>query len=158
MRHYLKSTVAFGIAVSMLAAPVAMAQQDQHNDQHSDQHAAPQHSTMQHSTVQHTTVQHTTMQQHSTMQHAPVQHSPMQHQYEQHQSIQPSPRQDQVSSHHWQHGQHYNGSRRVVSNWQYYHLRQPPHGYEWVQDGSQFVLIAVASGIIADVIANALSQ
>ncbi len=146
MRHYLKSTVAFGIAVSMLAAPVAMAQQDQHN------------STMQHSTVQHTTVQHTTMQQHSTMQHAPVQHSPMQHQYEQHQSIQPSPRQDQVSSHHWQHGQHYNGSRRVVSNWQYYHLRQPPHGYEWVQDGSQFVLIAVASGIIADVIANALSQ
>jgi Ni/Co efflux regulator RcnB len=157
MRHYLKSTMAFGMALSMLAAPVAMAQPDQHGDQHSDQHS-DQHAAPQHSTMQHTTVQHTTMQQHTMMQHAPVQHSPIQHQYVQHQSIQPAPREDQVSSHHWQHGQHYNGSRRVVSNWQYYHLRQPPHGYEWVQDGSQFVLIAVASGIIADVIANALSQ
>jgi Ni/Co efflux regulator RcnB len=157
MRHYLKSTMAFWMALSMLAAPVAMAQPDQHGDQHSDQHS-DQHAAPQHSTMQHTTVQHTTMQQHTMMQHAPVQHSPIQHQYVQHQSIQPAPREDQVSSHHWQHGQHYNGSRRVVSNWQYYHLRQPPHGYEWVQDGSQFVLIAVASGIIADVIANALSQ
>ncbi len=59
---------------------------------------------------------------------------------------------------HWEHGQHYDGSRQVVSNWQHYHLRQPPHGEEWVQNGNQFVLIAVTSGIIADVIANSVSQ
>jgi Ni/Co efflux regulator RcnB len=43
----------------------------------------------------------------------------------------------------------------VVSNWQYYHASPPPAGYEWVQDGNQLVLISIASGIIADVLANA---
>ena len=37
-----------------------------------------------------------------------------------------------------------------------HHLHQPPHGYEWVQSGGQYVMIAVASGIIADVVVNAL--
>jgi hypothetical protein len=54
----------------------------------------------------------------------------------------------------WHPGDHYDGQRYAVQNWGYYHLRQPPAGYEWVQDGSQFVLIAVASGIIADIILN----
>jgi Ni/Co efflux regulator RcnB len=62
------------------------------------------------------------------------------------------------SGHAWHNGDRYNGSRHSVSNWQYYHLRQPPAGYEWVQDGDQFVLIAVTSGIIAEVIANAMNQ
>ncbi len=55
---------------------------------------------------------------------------------------------------HWRQGDHYDGQRYAVQNYGYYHLRQPPAGYEWVQDGSQFVLIAVASGIIADIILN----
>jgi len=138
---------------SLLAAPLAMAQPDQHDGgQHEPPHAAVQHPPMQHSTMQHTTMQH------ATPQHMTMQHNTVQHQYVQHQNIQPAPRENTASYHHWQHGQRYDGSRRVVNNWQYYHLHQPPHGYEWVQDGSQFVLIAVASGIIADVIANALSQ
>jgi hypothetical protein len=60
--------------------------------------------------------------------------------------------------HHWHQGDHYNGNRVVVNNYSVYRLRPPPPGYQWVQDGGQFVLIAVASGIIADVILNAASQ
>jgi len=60
--------------------------------------------------------------------------------------------------HQWHQGDHYSGNRVVVNNYSYYRLRPPPPGYQWVQDGSQFVLVAVASGIIADVILNAASQ
>jgi Ni/Co efflux regulator RcnB len=62
------------------------------------------------------------------------------------------------SWHPWHQGDHYTGHRVVVNNYAYYRLRPPPPGYQWVQDGSQFVLVAVASGIIADVILNAASQ
>lgn len=62
------------------------------------------------------------------------------------------------SGHYWQHGQHFSGHRYVVNNWQYYDLQAPPAGYEWVQDGSQFVLVAIASGIIASVIIGAMNQ
>ena len=58
----------------------------------------------------------------------------------------------------WHHGDYYHGNRYVVRDWQHYHLRQPPYGYEWVQDGDQFVLIAIATGIITDVILNAMNQ
>ncbi len=63
-----------------------------------------------------------------------------------------------AGNHQWRHGQRYNGHRQVVHNWNQYHLRQPPHGYEWVQDGGQFVLIGIASGIIAEVLVNSLSH
>jgi Ni/Co efflux regulator RcnB len=33
-------------------------------------------------------------------------------------------------------------------------VQRPPAGYEYVRDGNQLVLIAVASGIIASVLAN----
>jgi hypothetical protein len=56
--------------------------------------------------------------------------------------------------HQWHRGDRYNGSRYVVHNWQHYRLRPPPPGYQWVQNGGQFVLIAVASGIVADIILN----
>lgn len=54
----------------------------------------------------------------------------------------------------WHQGDHYNGGRQTV-DWHRHHLRQPPPGYEWVQSGNQFVMIAVTSGIIASIIANA---
>lgn len=136
MKHYLKSSSAFIIALSMLAAPAAMAQQNPgHDDGNGPQHMQP-------------------MQQQQHMQ-PPMQpqHEPMQHEQMPPQHMQP-PHEQMSQNHHWQHGQHYTGSRRVVGNWNHYHLRQPPHGYEWVQDGSQFVLIAVASGVIADVLLN----
>ncbi len=58
--------------------------------------------------------------------------------------------------HSWHNGDRYTGGRVVVSNWQMHHLHRPPHGYEWVQNGGQYVLIAVASGIVADAVVNAL--
>ena len=56
--------------------------------------------------------------------------------------------------HQWHHGDHYYGNRYAVNDWHHYGLRPPPPGYQWVQDGGQFVLIAIASGIVADVILN----
>jgi hypothetical protein len=54
--------------------------------------------------------------------------------------------------HQWHHGDHYYGNRYVVNNWHHYGLRPPPPGYQWVQNGGQFVMIAIASGIVTEVI------
>jgi Ni/Co efflux regulator RcnB len=54
--------------------------------------------------------------------------------------------------HDWHQGSRYTGGRNVV-DYNRYHLRRPPGGYEWVRDGNQFVLIAISSGIIASVLA-----
>jgi Ni/Co efflux regulator RcnB len=35
-----------------------------------------------------------------------------------------------------------------------HHLRRPPEGQRWVQVGADYVLIAIASGVIADIILN----
>jgi len=44
--------------------------------------------------------------------------------------------------------------RYVVRDWRYFHLAPPPRGYEWVQVGPDFVLVAVASGLIVDLALN----
>ncbi|MGE4483107.1 RcnB family protein [Acidocella sp.] len=56
----------------------------------------------------------------------------------------------------WARGDYYNGHRHVVphGDWNRYHLRPPPSGYEWVRSGDQFVMIAITSGIIASIIAG----
>ena len=41
-----------------------------------------------------------------------------------------------------------------VQDWGYYGLRSPPPGYRWVYADGNFVLMAVATGLIADVILN----
>jgi Ni/Co efflux regulator RcnB len=58
----------------------------------------------------------------------------------------------------WHRGDRYDGPRDVVTNWDAYHLNRPPSGYEYVRNGDQFVLIAVASGVVADVLLNALAH
>ncbi|MDR3521786.1 MAG: RcnB family protein [Acidocella sp.] len=166
MKNYLKSTVAFGIALSMLAAPVAMAQQDQHDNgtppagqtqkpPEAAQHTAP--AQLPHPQVQQhaQTPQHPITQQHTVTQDHAMGPPSMQSLHPQH----PVVHQVQVS-HQWHNGNHYTGSRRVIyqGDWARYHLRQPPYGYEWVQDGDEFILIAITSGIIADVILNAMNQ
>lgn len=40
----------------------------------------------------------------------------------------------------------------VVSNWHAHRLSAPPRGYHWVQVGSDYVLAAVATGIISNLI------
>lgn len=57
---------------------------------------------------------------------------------------------------HWARGDYYSGHRVVIGHgdWNRYHLHAPPPGYEWVQSGGQFVMIAIASGVIASIIAG----
>jgi Ni/Co efflux regulator RcnB len=50
----------------------------------------------------------------------------------------------------WRRGGRYYGPRVVYRDWGRYHLRRPPPGYEWVREGNRLVLIAAATGIIAD--------
>lgn len=46
----------------------------------------------------------------------------------------------------------YRDNRYVVHDWRGHHLHQPPRGYQWVQTGPDFVLIAVTTGIIAQIV------
>ena len=48
--------------------------------------------------------------------------------------------------------QEYRDHRYVVDNWHEYNLREPPRGYQWVRsDNGEFLLVAVTTGIIADI-------
>ncbi len=40
----------------------------------------------------------------------------------------------------------------VVDDWRVHHLSAPPRGYHWVQTGGDYVLIAIATGIIAQIL------
>lgn len=42
----------------------------------------------------------------------------------------------------------YRSYQYVVNDWRGHHLSAPPRGYHWVQTGSDYVLIAIATGII----------
>jgi Ni/Co efflux regulator RcnB len=46
----------------------------------------------------------------------------------------------------------YRGNQYVVNDWRGHHLSAPPRGSHWVQTGSDYVLVAVASGIIAQIL------
>jgi Ni/Co efflux regulator RcnB len=47
----------------------------------------------------------------------------------------------------------YYGNRYSVIDYRSHHLKRPPHGYHWVQDDrGDFILAAVATGLIASVI------
>jgi Ni/Co efflux regulator RcnB len=48
----------------------------------------------------------------------------------------------------------YRSHQYVVDDWRGHHLRQPPRGYHWVQSGGDYVLAAIATGVIADLIIN----
>jgi hypothetical protein len=56
--------------------------------------------------------------------------------------------------HDWHKGEHYDGRGEAV-DWHREHLREPPQGYEWVDTGGQYVLVAIASGVIADILIHA---
>lgn len=42
----------------------------------------------------------------------------------------------------------------VVNDWRGHHLSAPPRGYHWVQTGGDFVLVAIGSGIIPQLMLN----
>ena len=49
-------------------------------------------------------------------------------------------------------GQEYRGNRYVVSDWRARRLSAPPRGHHWVQAGNDYVLAAIATGLIAQVL------
>ncbi|HEY4371770.1 MAG TPA: RcnB family protein [Burkholderiales bacterium] len=46
----------------------------------------------------------------------------------------------------------YRNRQYVVDDWRGHHLSSPPRGYHWVQTGGDYVLAAVATGIIAQLV------
>lgn len=42
----------------------------------------------------------------------------------------------------------------VVNDWRGHGLRAPPRGYHWVQTGSDYVLVAIATGVILELMLN----
>lgn len=46
----------------------------------------------------------------------------------------------------------------VITDYGYYHLQPPPYGYQWRYIDGNFVLAAVATGIIASILIGALGQ
>jgi Ni/Co efflux regulator RcnB len=51
------------------------------------------------------------------------------------------------------HMQHQDWDRGERVDYRTYHLRRPPNGYEWRQVDGNYVMAAVATGIVASVIA-----
>jgi Ni/Co efflux regulator RcnB len=48
----------------------------------------------------------------------------------------------------------YNHRQYVVDNWRAHRLSAPPRGYHWVQAGDDYVLAAIATGLIAQILLN----
>lgn len=48
----------------------------------------------------------------------------------------------------------YRSRQYVVDDWRGHHLSAPPRGYHWVQTGGDYVLAAIATGIIASILLN----
>jgi hypothetical protein len=42
--------------------------------------------------------------------------------------------------------------RYEVNDWHSRNMREPPAGYHWVRSGDDFVLAAIATGVIADIL------
>lgn len=56
----------------------------------------------------------------------------------------------------WRRGQRlpqaYRGHSYVVDNWREHGLRPPPRGYHWVGVNGDYVLVAIASGVISSIL------
>lgn len=46
----------------------------------------------------------------------------------------------------------YRNRQYVVNDWRSHRLAAPPRGYEWVQVGGDYVMVAIATGIIAQLL------
>lgn len=171
MRFSSASLLAMGFAFSVASAPMALAQSDQH-DQHGGgapaQHSAPaqQHNAVrsapaqqrapaQHQQTQtHTQTQRSSQstQQRSTQQRSTDQRSNVQRGGDQRGGDQRGGEQRGRDEHgHWSNGGHFGGNRMIFGGWAGYNLREPPGGYEWVQDGNELLLINIYTGMIIQV-------
>jgi Ni/Co efflux regulator RcnB len=49
---------------------------------------------------------------------------------------------------------YYRGNSYIIRDYGYYRLRPPPRGYYWYRTGNDYVLAAIATGLIFDIIDN----
>ena len=49
---------------------------------------------------------------------------------------------------------YYRGDSYIIRDYGYYRLRPPPRGYYWYRTGNDYVLAAIATGLIFDIIDN----
>ena len=48
----------------------------------------------------------------------------------------------------------YRARQYVVDDWRGHGLRSPPRGYHWVQTGGDYVLVAITTGVILELLHN----
>jgi len=48
----------------------------------------------------------------------------------------------------------YRSSQYVVDDWRGHRLSSPPRGYHWVQSGGDYILVAIATGVILQLLIN----
>ena len=51
----------------------------------------------------------------------------------------------------------YRNRQYVVDDWRGHHLSAPPRGYHWVQIGGDYVLVAIATGVIMQLLLKPLT-
>ena len=60
--------------------------------------------------------------------------------------------------HNWYRGSRlppeYRTRQYVVDDWRAHRLSAPPRGYQWVQSGGDYLLVAIATGVIASILLN----
>jgi len=64
---------------------------------------------------------------------------------------------DQGANHRWNRGDRMgydDWSNAQPVNYRAHHLRRPPHGYAWRETNGQFILAAVATGLVASIIVD----
>ena len=50
---------------------------------------------------------------------------------------------------------YYGGPVYVINDYDRYHVRRPPHGHRWIRDDrGNMLMVAIATGIIADIVFN----
>lgn len=120
----MKKALIISIAALLMAAPLAQAQAQTRSD-----HRKPQ-------------IQIQTQSDHRK----PQSHS----------QIKKSAPQKVVSKKHWSKGQRMNDWKKhsAVSDYKRHGLRKPGNGQRWVQVDNQYVLISIASGLIAGIVAG----
>ncbi len=67
---------------------------------------------------------------------------------------QPKP-QKKMQRHHWKRGERYTDWRRhrAVRDWQHRGLKRPGPGQQWIKVDNSYLLVGIASGVIAGLIA-----
>jgi Ni/Co efflux regulator RcnB len=95
---------------------------------------------------------------HGAPDHGPAMNPHDEHYDHDHHYAPPPPQHVEHMEHHeeWRQGERlsndYRNHQYVIDNWHEHNLHQPPRGYQWVGVNGDYLLVAAASGIIAQIV------